>query len=431
MNKSLYRTFYNRIVLPAIWGGSRMLAPFIPKIRSGLQGREGLAQRVADFRSSIGELPVILFHCASAGELEALKPLAREFNRDQVKLAVSYFSPSARTVVQNSSEFDFADYSPVDSRRGVAEYYEALRPSVIAITKHDIWPEFVWQAQDREIPAFLINGNFHAQSMRLWPVVRQFHAAVYQGFSEIMTVSEDDAAQARRIVGTSVKVSAIGDSRFDRVIDRVQKKLPLPEGLEALCRGHRVIIAGSSHADDEQLLIPVLPKLNNLSASWRVILVPHDPSPKARRRIIDLCSQYGLKVRDMDRPSGNGSEPVILLNRTGVLADLYRLADVAYVGGGFGKGIHSVLEPMAGGVPVACGPNIVVSNEARVAKAERILTVVQSRPALESWLHDLLTQTAKLQSLRAQVKQFVDSRAGVSLRISRTLSEALHERAAR
>jgi 3-deoxy-D-manno-octulosonic-acid transferase len=426
LNISLYRTIYHRVILPLIWGGSHLFALFIPKIRDGLEGRKGLTGRVARFRSTVKGRPVILFHCASAGELEALKPLSKEFDRSRVSLVVSYFSPSARSSVKNTDDFDYADYSPIDSPLAVRDFFDALNPAVIAITKHDIWPAFVWEAQKRKIPLFLINGNFHSNSLRLWPLVRQFHAAVYQAFAQIMTVSEDDAIQARRIVGSSVPVSAVGDSRFDRVAERVAKKLPLPEGLEELCRGFKIIIAGSTHADDEQLILPVLPRLNAGKEPWRAIIVPHDPSPKARRRILDMCSQYGLSVFDLDHPTGSMDAHVILLNRTGVLADLYRIGHVAYVGGGFGKGVHSVLEPMASGVPVVCGPNIIVSNEARVAQAQKILTVVADRSPLEKWLLDYLNDAPRLQHLREQVLQFVRERTGVSKTIGRILNEALH-----
>ncbi|HEY3296281.1 MAG TPA: glycosyltransferase N-terminal domain-containing protein [bacterium] len=402
-----------------------MFSPFASKIRTGLAERVGLTGRVAAFRKRIGDKPVLLFHCASAGELEALKPLAHRFDKNGVALAVSYFSPSARSALKKSDEFDFSDYSPIDSQTRVKQYLDALRPSVIAITKHDIWPNLVWQAHDRGIPVFLINGNFHADSLRLWPVVRQFHASIYTAFTEIMTVSEKDALQAHRFVGKQVPVRAMGDSRFDRVLARAQRRAELPAGIEQACAGKPVIVAGSSHPDDEQLLLPVLTKLAAALPGLLTVIVPHDPSPKARRRILDMCGQHKLKVHDLEAGAVPKDTRVILINRTGILADLYRVGQVAYVGGGFGKGVHSVLEPMANGLPVICGPNIVVSNEAGIAKEKGILSVVAGRKPLETQLLEWFNKDV-LASLRERVQVFVKEHTGATDRIAARLNEALH-----
>jgi 3-deoxy-D-manno-octulosonic-acid transferase len=428
LSSVLYRAVYNRMILPLLWGGSRAFAPFIPKVRAGLAGRVGLMERVTLFRRNV-KRPVVLFHCASAGELEALRPLAQEFDRAQVALAVSYFSPSARAAAKRGEDFDFADYSPIDAAGAVESYLDALQPSVVAITKHDIWPNLVWQAHDRGIPTFLINGNFHAKSLRLWPLARQFHAAVYAAFAEIMTVSPEDAARARFIVGDTVPVKAMGDSRFDRVLARIARKAPLPEGVEAACAGKTVLIAGSTHADDEQLLLPMLSDLAERVPGLLTLIVPHDPSRKAKARIEDLCSQHRLQLRDVDDKRDLMGANVVLINRTGILADLYRVGAAAYVGGGFGKGVHSVLEPMAAGLPVLAGPNIGVSHEARMAEHEQILAVVSGRKQVTTILSDWLTRKDFETTLRARAREFVAARAGASRRIAERLREALHARA--
>jgi 3-deoxy-D-manno-octulosonic-acid transferase len=424
LNSAFYRAVYNRLILPLLWGGSRMFAPFALKLRTGLHDRIGLIERITVYRQNESR-PVLLFHCASAGELEGLRPLAKEFDRTRVALAVSHFSPSAKAAARKGADFDFADYSPVDAESLVADYLDALRPAVIAITKHDIWPNLVWQAQARRIPVFLINGNFHAKSLRLWPGVRQFHAAVYAAFAEIMTVSPDDAERARRIVGDSVPVRSVGDSRYDRVRARIARRAPLPKGVEELCADRTVLIAGSTHADDEQLLLPVLRELSERIPKLLTLIVPHDPSKKAKARILDLCFQHKLKLADIDGMHALSGAPVVLINRTGVLADLYRVGTVAYVGGGFGKGVHSVLEPMAAGLPVITGPNIVVSNEARMAQQENLLVTVTGRKQALTTLTDWLTRPDFKTALLDRARNFVDVRAGTSRQIAARLIEAL------
>jgi 3-deoxy-D-manno-octulosonic-acid transferase len=425
LNTSFSRSCYDHVILPLLWGGAHAAALWSSKIRSGLKGRTGLVERIMAFRKEIGDKPVVLFHCASAGELEALKPLAPEFNRHDVALAVSYFSPSARTALGGGQEFDFADFSPVDSAPHVRAYLAALQPKVMAVTKHDVWPNMMWCAAERSIPLFMINGNFHSRSLKRWPLVRGFEASVYQVFRRIFTVSEEDALNARSLVGTRVPVEALGDSRFDRVLQRTRQMSALPSGVEAASRSRQVIVAGSTHREDEELLLPVAARLRVKLPRLLIVCVPHDPSRSAKSRIAALCARHSLPVHDLNGGVPPESTAVLLINRSGILADLYRVGHVALVGGGFGKGVHSVLEPMACGLPVVCGPNIVVSHEARIAEREDILKTVRgwkdTESVLETWLHD----DTRLRDLRSRAESFVRVRSGAAQRLARHLTEAL------
>ncbi|MDD5087989.1 MAG: glycosyltransferase N-terminal domain-containing protein [bacterium] len=400
---------------------------FHGKVRDGLKGRRGLAERARAFRQRIGDRKVLLFHCASAGELEALKPIATEFDRNRVAIAVSYFSPSAQAALRRAHEFDFADFSPIDSVRNVREYLQALRPSLVAITKHDIWPNFAWETAHFDIPLFLINGNFHAASSRQWPLVRQFHSAVYSSFREVMTVSDEDSRRARRLVLGGDRVRTAGDARYDRVLARANSCRPLPDGVAERCRDRWVLVAGSTHPDDEELLLPLVSKLTESDSRFLLLLVPHDPSPRAHRRVEAQCRRCGLRFDDLDRSRNVSDVQVLLVNRTGILADLYQVGRAAYVGGGFGRGVHSVLEPMACGSPVLCGPNIGVAHEAGEARPAGIVQVMTGRRQCASWIIGFMQDEEQLDALRQRAKQFVQSRSGVAKAIAGRLKECLGE----
>ncbi|RPH94102.1 hypothetical protein EHM69_08280 [candidate division KSB1 bacterium] len=425
MNNRFHRYCYNGLALPLLSVGARLLSLGNAKVKAGWEGRRGLPERVAAFRKGIGNKPVLLFHCASAGELEALKPISLEFDRSKIALAVSHFSPSAKTALQNCSEFDFSDYSPMDFQKDVRAYLDALRPSVIAITKHDVWPNLVWEAHRRSIPVFLINGNFHARSLKLLPGLRHFHSAVYSELSGIFAVSEEDANRARRIVGNRAPVLVLGDSRFDRVLRRMAQQNGLSDYLKNWCAGRRVIVAGSTHEDDEELILPVLARLSSRIPDVLAVVVPHDPSPKAKLRIIRRSHECGLSIVDLDDNPEPGTQGALLINRTGMLADLYRIGQIAYIGGGFGKGVHSVLEPMACGLPVLCGPRIHVSYEAREASGEGIVKLVRNRKETERLVLTWLTDSFVLKELRNKASDYVRKRGGVSSKIAALLMEAL------
>ncbi|MBU0509660.1 hypothetical protein KKH27_12605, partial [bacterium] len=211
------------------------------------------------------------------------------------------------------------------------------------------------------------------------------------------------------------------------VMGRVQQKRTLPAEVTASCAGRWVIVAGSTHTDDDELLLPLISKLSVHDSNVLLLVIPHDPSSQARRRIEAQCRLNGIRFHDSERGTAGSDAQVVLVNRTGMLADLYRLGRVAYVGGGFGRGVHSVLEPMAGGLPVLCGPNIGVSNEAREASVEEIVRVVTGRRQAERWIAELITDAKRLNLLSNQARRFVESRTGVARRIADRLKECLGE----
>ncbi len=325
-----------------------------------------------------------------------------------------FFSPSAVSALKGS-EFDFADYSPRDSIKTAREYLEALRPDVILISKHDVWPNMVWQARELGIPVWLINGNFHANTLKLLPGFRHFNRAIHSELAGILTVSEDDTKRARRIAGESCKIAAVGDSRFDRVIARAQAAPDSAPELVAAIAGRPVILAGSTHPRDEEILIESLSELRSSLGDLCMLLVPHDPSEEALARILTLAESRLLLASEVGLVGGRTD--IIVINKTGVLADLYKISQLAYVGGGFDRGVHSVIEPMAHGCEVICGPNISVSREAIEAQALGILDVVSNSLELKCELTHRLSE-----SKRGEVLHFVTQRGGV---VSRILDIAL------
>ncbi|MCB1059665.1 MAG: hypothetical protein KDB65_05505 [Calditrichaeota bacterium] len=403
-NYSLTSLLYNGIGYPVLSVGAHVAAVFSPKLREGLRGRHLLQGHVREFRLRNPDARVVLFHCASAGELEGVKPLAAACRARGYLPCVTFFSPSALTVL-GENEFSFADYSPFDSRRAVREFLQALRPEAVMISKHDVWPNLVWQSGNLGVSVWLINGNFHEGSLKSWPLLRGIHRSIYSKLKGILTVSETDAQRARHIVGSECFVDAVGDSRFDRVWWRAQMgRAPFPE-LDTGLRNRAFVVCGSTHERDEEILLSSLNNIRKQHPSLQMLVVPHDPSDAALQRIQTRAEECGLSHSEI---RGNCCEAdVLIVNEKGVLADLYRYGKLAYVGGGFGRGVHSVLEPMAHGLKVICGPSIDVSREAQDARDEHLLRVVEAPDDLASGAIDLLDKPDD-----SSVKNFVRHRSG-------------------
>lgn len=400
---------YNVFVYPLLSLGARLAGLFSRKLRRGLSGRQQVTAHAKEFRSKHPNDRVVLFHCASAGELEGVKPLAAACRERGFVPCVSYFSPSAEAALK-PGEFAFADYSPFDSAFAVRAYFEALRPAVVLISKHDVWPNLVWQANACNIPIWLINGNFHAASTKSIPGLMAFHRAVFAQLNGVLTVSNDDAERAIRVTNRPERTWAVGDSRFDRVWARAQAgHSPLAEFAQEM-KQRKFLIGGSTHDKDDDLLIAALPELRKSCPDLQLLIVPHDPTDSIVAQIQSKAYAAGLSCEEITASTINSD--IIIVNRSGILADVYQYGILAFVGGGFDRGVHSVLEPMAHGLKVLCGPKIDVSREANEALAEGLLGVVNDETDLAYQGARFLTSFDK-----TQVIGFVCARAGVVNRI--------------
>lgn len=423
---SFWKFSYRFLILPALWGGFHVLGLFNHKVRRGLRGRKGLASRARAARLQLQDKPLILFHCASMGELEALHPLASKLAARRVALALIYFSPSAESAAKKADCFAYVDYSPTDTRRSVRRFLASLKPQALAITKHDVWPNLVWECRRAGIPVFLINASFPPNSRRFWPVVRSFQKAIISSTHMVLTVSREDAERARRLIGDSVPIHVAGDSRYDRMIERISRaasEISLPADAFV---GRFVLVAGSTHAADEDILLPAIANIARRHPHFLCLLVPHEPVPSALERIQTSSERLNLRVHLLSQWKGEKLGQVLCVDRVGILATLYERGQLAYVGGGFDRGVHSVLEPMAHGLPVLAGPNIDVSHEARMAKLQNIVQVVTETTEVENWIDKFISDDSMRHRVGEEARVFVEERLGASAKIADFLQRELN-----
>lgn len=381
--------------------------------------------RAQKARTTLGTKPLILFHCASMGELEALYPLTHHFEKTKAALGVIYFSPSAENAAQKSEKFIFADYAPQDTYFSVRKFLRALKPQAFVISKHDIWPNIVWECERLQIPVFLINANFPPHSRRFWPFVSSFHKSVMGSLKAVLTVSPDDAKRARAIVPENVPLHVAGDSRYDRVAKRVQKASDNISFPQSSLSNRFVLVAGSTHADDENILLPAIAKVIQRHPEFLCLLVPHEPSPSALERVKAACKNLELDLQFLSQWQGGELGNILCVDRIGILAALYKFAHLAYVGGGFDKGVHSVLEPMIYGLPVLTGPNIEVSHEARLAREMDIIQLATEATQVENWIEGFITNENARKLAGKKASDFVKDRLGAAERTANFLKTKL------
>lgn len=422
--------FYNIFIIPLLFAAMEIARLFLPKVRDGIRERRGLfpSLRAAGSKLESGRRFVVI-HCTSAGEFEAARPVIAKIKErlPTVKVHVTCYSPSGMKLLKKAEEVESYSYLPFDDLRSARRFFRILNPVAFLIVKHDVWPNMVWAASARNIPIFWINANLHPRTRRLKPLSRCLNRSFLSVIDEILTVDDDHAVRFSRLVSPS-RVHVIGDSRYDRTLERARMPMVGAEtrALEEKLKSHRVIVAGSTWGADQRILIPVFAKLKNEYHNLRLILVPHEPKEEFLADTQDYLKGYGLSYsRYTELKKEQQTTDVYIVDKVGVLASLYRMAWVAYVGGAFGKGVHSVLEPAAYRLPLFFGPNYYMSHEAARLVQRGGAWSVASSLELEEKLQLLLEDARKWDTAAQASGDFVLMGAGATESIVAHLEQYL------
>ncbi len=345
--------------------------PFLPrKLRRGIEARRGLLARVEGWaREHRTDAPLVWFHAPSVGEGLQTRPVIESLRELQPDLQILYtfFSPSAETLARQMPA-DYADYMPFDLVPDLMRFMEAVMPAVIVFGKADVWPNVTRVASWREAKLALVNGTVAATSSRLrWPA-RAFLSSAYARLDAAGAISADDATRLAQLGVDAQRIEITGDSRFDQVHQRALNIDRSAPPLSLLARHDGVtLVAGSTWPEDERHLLVPLAKLRARHPQLRTLLVPHEPTPNHLAKLevsLDKAALQHVRLSSLEAGDPQGRE-VIVVDRVGLLGELYGLADIAYVGGGFGRaGLHSVLEPATLSAPTLFGPRHANAREA-------------------------------------------------------------------
>jgi 3-deoxy-D-manno-octulosonic-acid transferase len=428
---SLQFFIYNYLVLPLIWLGAHLAAPFHAKLRENLRARREF-HFVTPNLAADGAPPLVWFHCASLGEYEALVPVLQELHRRKLcRVWLTFFSRSGFANFQDSELVVRVSYAPLDFRGDVRKFLDALRPRVFVVTKHDLWPNTLLELKRRGIPALYINANFHSASRRLRPLVRSFNAAFMGTFHRIIPVNAEAAKRFRLLLPEFPGLLPPGETRYDRVVQRLQEQRDTYSWLPPEFSRGKVLVAGSVWpADNERLLAPSLAQLAQRD-DLRLILVPHEPHPHQAPELLRQCREAGWEAVLYSKLAAGGvfsGERILIVDAVGLLAGLYRVASLAFVGGGFTTGVHSVIEPAVFGVPVLFGPRHQVSAEAAALLSAGGAWAVHTTGEVERLLQKLLDDENLLATAGAAAQSVIQSRTGTTKRIAELLAQILRER---
>lgn len=409
---------YRLLAAPLLVFGFLVAALFSRKVRRGVQLRLRPARPHRPFHKCIW------IHAAS-GEYEYAKPVIRELKQQfpELPIVVTYFSPTYKGVIENDTFVDFCCPLPLDLPGPIQDFHEQFSPVALLIARTDLWPEVMRQNQIRNIPQILFSATMPTHMTRLAGFWKRWNL---NQLDEIHCVSQIDADNLRQL-GVKTPITVTGDTRFDQVFYRLSHPKPLPN-LPPTPSSCLTIVAGSTWPEDETQLLPALANLIS-SKKIRLLLVPHEPTPSHVASLIEQTKKLKIQTQTWTQYASSDFE-VMIVDQVGLLAELYTQAEAAFVGGSYRKTVHSVMEPLACGLPVIVGPRIQNNREAQVFSNFEIapnlcaVTVCADSEHLKTAVETLCTQD--LHAIRATIQSEVQKHQGSSQRFTKSLTQRLH-----
>ncbi|NOY50586.1 MAG: 3-deoxy-D-manno-octulosonic acid transferase [Chlorobi bacterium] len=344
------RLFYN-IFIVAYRLSIGLASFFDDKAALWVKGRRNIFAEIKSRLEPGGK--TIWFHCASLGEFEQGRPLIERMKKQEpgTKIFLTFFSPSGYEIRKDYPFADYIFYLPYDSPKNARKFIELVRPQMAIFVKYEFWFNYISELKKRDIPLYLVSGVFREEHyfFKRWAWWQRKQLAKFNYF-----FLQDEKSKALLNTVGIHKALVAGDTRFDRVREILSETVDLPL-IEKFMDNKKVLCAGSSWPPDEDIILNFLDKAK---PDIKLIIAPHDISKKHIDDILKKFEDYQT-VLYSDKGIGDDeykNSKVLIINSIGLLNKLYRFADIAYVGGGFGLAIHNLLEAAVYGIPVVYGP---------------------------------------------------------------------------
>ena len=397
---------------------SAVVPPSDSKAAIALRARRGIRRRYTNWSNANRDSSRLLLwmHAPSVGEGLQARPVLTlmRSRRPEVQLAYTFFSPSAEEF-SRTLKVDFRDYLPFDSGSEMGAALDSLRPRALVFSKLDVWPELVRQAGRRAVRLGMISATLGAGSGRR---SRAANLLLRDAYASLDAVGAVDQGDADRLVELGVRAGVIevtGDTRFDQVWQRAQSVDQESRLQLQLASDRPTIVAGSTWPSDEAPLLEAFVRVRERVAQLRLVIAPHEIESEHLTSIQRWAGQHQLTLARVDDASVTAD--VVLVDRFGVLGELYALADVSFVGGGFhDAGLHSVLEPAAFGAPVLFGPRHDRSRDAVMLLGAHAARSASDAAGLERALRDWFQNPEVRREAGAQARAAVERGRGAAER---------------
>lgn len=383
---------------------------FNQKAKFWIQGRKNWESR---FKPTANKKRAWL-HFASLGEFEQGKPLLQAIRKQhpEKEIIITFFSPSGYEVRKNSNLGDYILYLPLDTPANAQRFLDIFTPELVIFNKYEYWFNFYRACADKGVPVYVSSAIFRPNQI-FFKWYGAFNRRIL-GFVQHFFVQNEESAQLLASIGFN-NATVCGDTRFDSVLDlaKSRKDFPLVEAFKA---GSKLIVAGSTWPADEALIhnyAELLPK------DWKIIFAPHEIDEEKITGLQKLLGEKALRysATSMDQEMPLANYRYLVIDNIGMLSSLYSYGELAYIGGGFGVGIHNTLEAAAWGLPVVFGPNYQKFQEAKDLIAFGGGFSVKTQNELNQVFNVLVNDKEDRAKAGAIAKEYVAAHTGASAQI--------------
>lgn len=338
----------------------------------------------------------VWFHAASLGEFEQGRPIMESLKNShpEFKILLTFFSPSGYEVRKDYQGADIICYLPMDMSWNVKRFLDIVQPDCAIFIKYEFWMNYLLELKKRQIKTYIVSAIFR-ESQLFFRSYGGFYRRLLKSFTHLF-VQNDESVRLLHSIGFD-NVTKVGDTRFDRVADIAAKSKDLPI-VQVFKSDAKVLIAGSSWPNDENILLPYF----NQNFPLKLIIAPHEIDEEHLQSIISQLKRPYIRYSQATIENVKEAD-CLIIDCFGLLSSIYRYGEIAYIGGGFGVGIHNILEAAVYGIPVIFGPNFRKFQEAVDLQQKGGAFVIENYESFSQIMSEFLEENSSLYSSACKV----------------------------
>lgn len=379
--------------------------------------REHLSKKIIALKSE----NILWVHCSSYGEFEQGRPLIEAIKKKHpgYKIILTFFSPSGYEAFKDWTGADIICYLPLDTKRNAKDFISIAKPKVSIFIKYEFWLNFLFELKKQNIPTYLVSAVFKPHH----PFFRWYGGIFKRSLNTFNKLFIQDEASGKLLEKIGIKnYEVCGDTRFDRVIEVKENFVELPF-IKEFCNNEKILVAGSTWAGDEELLVEAY-KLLNLS-DLKLIIVPHNVEEKDIAKLTSLLNRNEISYNLFSEQKLNKNAKVLVVDKIGLLSKIYHYASVAYIGGGLNEGIHNCLEPAVYYKPIVFyGDDYHKYNEAIELIDLKAAKNISSAATLTAEISAFLNDKVALNEMENSLKYYFQKKSGTTKKVLAILNLA-------
>jgi 3-deoxy-D-manno-octulosonic-acid transferase len=392
-----------------------MVSPFNSKAKLWIKGRKNVLK---DLKKNIDpEAEYVWFHASSLGEFEQGRPIIETIKKKfpGIKIILTFFSPSGYEVKKNYQGADYICYLPLDTKINARKFVRIINPKWVFFIKYEYWYNFLKQIKRNGSKLFLVSGIFRKEQLFFKPYGTWYRRMLR--FFDHLFIQNSESATLLESIGVE-NYTIAGDSRFDRVIQIAEQSKEIEIASE-FSKNSNVIVCGSTWEPDERILVEYI---HSASENIKLIIAPHETHRAHIQQLEDLIKVPYVLFSQAGNANLNSAR-VLVIDNIGMLSSIYKYGQLAYIGGGFGAGIHNTLEAAVYGVPVIFGPNYKKFGEAvELIEAKGAFSITDYNE-WKTLADNFFADNVSLESSGAAARNYVQKNKGATEILLNSLSK--------